>query len=152
MAGAAEVRAFECTCPAGTPKSAPVTVKMTMPVRSVLAVRVRIPPGPNGLMGFAIGSTGTSVIPINDNEFIVAADEIFDWQLADQIDSGSWEAIMYNTGIFDHTIYVTFTVILPDQPGADATVQPVAITPPTSVPSVAPVTVDPTLPPPPELT
>lgn len=96
-----------------------------MPPRTVLRVRVRIPPGPNGVMGFAIGSAGNPIIPTIKGTYIVASDEIYDWELPGQIDSGGWEAQMYNSGIFPHTIYVVFVVQLPDLPVVGASlIQP----------------------------
>lgn len=133
MAGAQEVREFEVLCPAGTFKFAPQVTDLNMPTRVVLNIRVRIPPGPNGVMGFAIGAAGAFVIPINDGEYIVGSDEILEWSLADQIDSGAWQVTMYNVGIYDHTIYMTWTVELPDLPTNTNASQPIGvamITPP----------------------
>lgn len=150
MAGAQEVRSFEALCPPGVFALDPLVIPLEMPVRRVLNIRVRIPPGPNGLMGFAIGSAGTTVIPINDDEYIRASDEIFEWALTGQIDSGAWQAIMINEGIYDHTIYITFTVELPDLPAGATALQPIGavlLTPPPAI--ITPVT--PVLPPPPPL-
>lgn len=140
MPGIVEVRAFEATCPAGTPKASAVVIDMSMPPRTVLKIRVRIPPGPNGLMGFAIGAVGTAIIPTNEGEWIVASDEEFEWTIPGQINSGAWQAIMYNDGIYDHTIYVTFTVELPAVPGANA-----------NAPIIAPQLLAPPIPTPPPL-
>jgi hypothetical protein len=127
MAGAVEVRQFAALCPAGTALAAPAIIALTMPVRTVISIRVRVPAGPNGNMGFAIGMGGAPVIPTQNNTFIVASDEIFDWTLDDLPNSGAWQAIMYNTGIFDHTIYLTFVCELPDQPAPDLTATTAAV-------------------------
>lgn len=152
MAGAVEVRAFQVTCNPGVSAANPQITALAMPVRDVHNIRVRVPPGPNGFMGFAIGSAGNNVIPINAGAFIVASDEIIDWSLADQIDSGAWQAIMYNTGRFPHTIYVLFTVELPDVAPAGTGVTPVIIAPTAPTLPAAPSAPSDALPPPPVLT
>lgn len=116
MAGANEVRAFQVMCPAGTPMDTPIITDLDLPVRTVLHIRVRIPSGPSGTMGFAIGSNGVPIFPYASNVYAVADDETFDWDVENQINSGSWQAIMYNTGHYNHTIYIYFTVRLPDAP------------------------------------
>lgn len=127
MAGAQEVREFEVTCPQGTSKLDPLVTDLDMPTRTVLNIRIRVPPGPNGVMGFAIGSAGAFVIPINDGEYIVGSDEIFEWSLEDQINSGAWQVTMYNLGIYPHTIYMTWTVELPDLPTDSTLAQPMVV-------------------------
>lgn len=116
MAGNREVRAFQVTCPPGVTADAPLVTDLVMPVREVLEIRVRVPSGPNSQMGFQIGSTDTPIIPYNDNTYVVASNADFTWNLPDLINSGSWQAIMYNTGQYPHTIYIYFTVELPDPP------------------------------------
>lgn len=61
-------------------------------------------------MGFSIGSSGQQIIPYGIGEYIVTDDEKMEWALEQQIDSGSWELFGYNTGDFDHTVYITFLV------------------------------------------
>lgn len=121
MSGSVEVREFVATCPAGTAIATPTTTSLAMPPRQVNRIRVRIPPGPNGVMGFAIGSAGEPIIPGVQGTWIVASDEVFTWDLADLINSGAWEVRQYNTGIFDHSIYITYEVQLPDIDTAGAT-------------------------------
>lgn len=152
MAGATEVWAFQVTCPPGVVPSAPQITQLAMPVRTVHRVEVQVPPGPNGLMGFSIGSTGESIIPIVQGTFIVASERVLSWDVADQIESGSWQAIMYNNGVFPHTIYITFEVELPDAPAAGDGVAPVVIAPVSATPVTTPVVTTSPLPPVPVLT
>jgi hypothetical protein len=105
-----QVFEFDCLIPAGTPKTAPVTVAMAMPARVVTSIEVKVPPGPNGVMGFQIGASGRQVIPGNLGAFIVTSDETINWDQVDQIDSGAWQLFGYNTGIYPHTVYVRFVV------------------------------------------
>lgn len=116
MVGAAEERAFIVTCPPGVTQDAPQLTDLVMPVREVLGIRVQVPPGPSGTMGFAIGAAGVPIIPYDSEVFVVTDDETFDFTLPDQIDSGAWQAQMYNQGQYPHSIYVYFTVQLPAVP------------------------------------
>jgi len=125
---ASEVRNYEVTIPAGTLASAPLLTDLAMPPRTVTAVRVRIPPGPRGLVGWALAVAGTQVIPWNAGAWIVGDDEILDWPLANQIDSGAWQLSAYNTGIYDHAIYVTFSLEPVGSRGGLALVAPLTIT------------------------
>lgn len=142
MAGNREVRAFQVTCPPGIFPGAPQITNLPMPVREVLEIKVVVPTGPNSNMGFQIGSTETPILPYNDDTFVVADDAEFVWQLPDLINSGSWQAIMYNTGQYPHTIYIYFTVELPDTPatqGAGALI-PADVLGSDSTPAAAPST------------
>lgn len=151
MAGSSEIRPFQPSVPPGTAKNAPITVALTMPTRAVKHIRIRVPPGPNGLMGFALTSGGLNVIPYGQGQFIVASDEVIDWDPIDEIDSGAWQATMYNTGIFTHTIYILFTVEVPDQPDTASGVQPLIVPGPTTPDATIPTIGDSSLPPPPEV-
>lgn len=152
MAGTGEVRQFTVTCPPGTAINAPQLTNLAMPVRVVDNIRVRIPDGPNGFMGFAIGAAGVPIVPVGAGQWIVASDEVIDWPQTDQIDSGAWQVQMYNTGIFPHTIYLQFTVHLPDAPVAVAPAQPLVIAPVAVTPVSVGSAITLALPAPPELT
>lgn len=114
---AREVRTYAVAIPAGTLEADPYVADLDMPARDVVGVRVRIPPGPAGLVGWALGSAGVRVIPWGEGQWIVADDEVIEWPLAGQIQSGAWQLQGYNLGVYDHTVYVTFLL---DPPGARA--------------------------------
>lgn len=120
MAGSQEVRAFEVLCQPGTTSDAPQITDLDMPVRTALSIRVRIPPGPLSSMGFQLAMANTPIIPFNDDTFVIADDETFEWDNQGWPNSGAWQAIMYNTGQYPHTIYLYFTVELPDTPVSSA--------------------------------
>jgi hypothetical protein len=103
-----QVREFQVTIPKGTPIAAPVTVDVSFPPFTVVSVAARIPPGPLGQMGFRVASSRQQVIPWNPGSWIVANDDRLQWQADNYPTSGDWQIIGYNTGAFDHTIYVTF--------------------------------------------
>lgn len=64
-------------------------------------------------MGFSIGAAGTPILPVQLGTFIVTNDEVIDWPLENQIDSGGWSLFGYNTGSFDHTVYIRFLLQIP---------------------------------------
>jgi hypothetical protein len=110
---AQEIREFAVLIPAGTPKSAPLTVSIAFPERKVTAITWRVPPGPSGLMGWALTSAGTPVIPIQQHTYIVTDNQTDTWYLDGYLDSGNWQVTAYNTGLYDHTVYLTFLLDLP---------------------------------------
>lgn len=152
MAGATEIRSFTVSCPAGTAIAAPQTTNLVMPVRVVDHIRIRIPPGPNGVMGFAIGAAAVPIFPVGAGNWIVASDEVIDWEPRNQIDSGAWQVQMYNTGIYPHAILLQFTVHLPDLKVAAAPAQPLVIATVTPPPASIGGAITLTIPAPPELT
>jgi hypothetical protein len=117
---AREVRHYGVTIPAGTPIAAPTTTALTMPARIVRKVRIRIPPGPNGSVGFALASSGVPIIPWGPNQWFVADNEVIELPLEGQIDSGAWQLRGYNTGAYPHTIYLTFELDPPQAVGVVA--------------------------------
>ena len=110
---AQEIREFAVLVPAGTPLAAPLTVDVSFPERVVTAVSWRVPPGPSGLMGWALTSAGAPVIPITPGTYLVADDQSDTWSLTGYLDSGNWQVTCYNTGAYPHTLYLTFLLYLP---------------------------------------
>lgn len=100
---------FAPSVPAGTTQAAPLTVNLAMPPCIVDAIEAKVPPGPRGLMGFALGAAGQAVLPYGPASWVVADDETLTWSLTDQIQSGAWQFYGYNTGQFAHAVYLRFT-------------------------------------------
>lgn len=127
---AAEVRNFAVSVAAGTPQATPQVSPMTVAARIVRGVRVRVPPGPAGLVGWALSVAGTRIIPWGANEWMVQDNEVTEWQLDGQITSGAWQLQAYNTGVYAHTVYVTFLLDLVTQrPAAGVLFAPLEIAP-----------------------
>jgi len=101
------------TIPAGTTKSVPLVTPITFPSRIVTSVAWRVPPGPSGLMGWALTSDGTPVIPVQPGAYMVTDNQADTWYLEGYLDSGNWQVTGYNTGIYPHTVYLTFQLDLP---------------------------------------
>jgi hypothetical protein len=120
---ASEIRSFQVTVPANTPQSAPVTQSVAFPPRTVTAVRWKVPPGPSGLMGWALTYAGNPVIPRVQGTYIVTDNDADTWPLEGYPDQGNWSVTAYNTDIYPHTVYLDFLL---DQNSA-ATPQPVQI-------------------------
>lgn len=109
---AQEIRRKSVTIPANTAKSANFTADLSFPNRIVRELDIRVPPGPRGEVGFAIGAAGQPVIPVEPGAYIVTDDEKIPWPLDGFWDSGSWTFFGYNTGRFPHTIEIRFLVDL----------------------------------------
>jgi len=105
-----EVRTFQVTIPAGTAKTSLYVESLPMPPREVVRIDMMIPAGSRGVMGFQIGSSGQQIIPKAQGTFIIADNETIVWDFEGQIDSGAWELFGYNTGTYDHTVYIRFLV------------------------------------------
>lgn len=166
---AREIREFTVTITAGTQQASPSLAALVMPARIVRHIHARIPPGPNGLMGWALASGGVPVIPWNANAWFVANDETFDWDLEGQISSGAWQLRGYNTGRYDHSVYLVFELDPPQLVGTATFTSPIdlsgsefaaapapvdmtgagGIEPPALPPPPAPVAPPPVAPPPP---
>jgi hypothetical protein len=115
---AQEQRRFSITIPANTPRSAGFTADLSFPARIVRKITIRVPPGPRGEVGFAIGAAGQAVLPYNVGAYIVTDDEVIPWELDGFWDSGSWTLFAYNTGVFAHTLEVRFEVDVPQEVAA----------------------------------
>lgn len=113
-----EIRAFQVTIPPGTLASAPQITDTPFPPRIVREVEITVPPGPSGQVGFAIGVNGVNILPYGPGAWIVTDNEKINWTLEDQIESGAWQLIGYNTGQYSHTIYVRYLLDTVDSPQA----------------------------------
>lgn len=125
---AREVRQFQVTTPAGTAIAAPLVSALTFPTREVAHVRVRVPPGPRGSLGWRLAMAGTQVIPVNSGAWIIGDDETLDWDLDGLPNTGAWQLQSYNVGTLPHTVYITFSLNLVG-PGAVALIAaPLSVT------------------------
>lgn len=134
---AVEVREFQVTVPAGTAQTAGFSQAITFPPRVVSEIDIRIPPGPHGQMGFAIGTAGVPVIPAAQGTWIVADDEYITWPLHNYWDSGAWQVFGYNLGSYDHTIFLTFLLdLVQAAPAPLAPIAPAVLSQPVSLAGV----------------
>ena len=110
---AQEIQAYSVSIPPQTPQSAPIAFNVGFPPREVNEIEVVVPPGPRGEVGFQLGFGGSQLIPYTAGQWIVADDEVMHWPIEGMPDSGAWQLIAYNTGIYPHTLAVRFLVNLP---------------------------------------
>lgn len=122
---AQELQQFEITVPAGTPKATPLITNLNLGSRLVREIRVLVPPGPRGEVGFALGSSGVMVIPITAGTFLVTDDEKLKLEMEKLWDSGSWQVQMYNTGHYPHTLRFSFLVDPAAGPGLGSIPNPI---------------------------
>jgi hypothetical protein len=119
---AREVHSFEVTVPPGTPQATPQLTNLAMPPRVVTSLHILVPPGPRGVVGFAIAAAGVPIIPYQPGTWFVTDNEQIEWPLDGQITSGAWQLRAYNTGTFAHTLEVRFLCDLPADPAASRSI------------------------------
>ena len=118
------VRTFACTVPAGTPEATPVSIPCDTGPYRVNWVSYRVPPGPYGEVGFVIGNSGVPVLPDLSGQWIITNDDSERWDVVGQPDLGGWELIGYNTGSYDHTVYLTFGLSVNPQQSTGPVINP----------------------------
>lgn len=101
-----EVRAQEITIPAGTAQLSPQVSDISFPSRVVAWVEIVFPPGPRGQVGVALTMNGNAVIPLIAGTWLVMDNYTEHLDVQGYPDSGAWELTAYNTGQYDHTIYL----------------------------------------------
>jgi hypothetical protein len=104
MADRVEIRDF--TIPAGTLRTAllslPLVWRQGYPVR----VELRFPPGPSGLVGVRLLHSGLPVVPKDGSDFLVTDNEVVDWEVILQNYQPRWTAQGYNEGLYPHTVQI----------------------------------------------
>lgn len=112
----AEIRTAQVTIPANTAQAAPMVTATPFPSRIVSWIEVIFPPGPRGNVGIALTMNGDAVIPLVAGTWLVADNDKTHWDVAGYPDSGAWQLTAYNTGQYDHTIYLRWGLdYLPEQ-------------------------------------
>lgn len=107
--GAQLVFEFAPLTPLGTPEATPVSQALTLPNYEVQLIRWRVPPGPQGNLGWQLLYSNAIVLPQNGG-WIVADNEYATWEIDELPTAGDWYFNAYNTGSYDHTVYLTFLV------------------------------------------
>lgn len=94
--GSELVYQFEPTVPNSTAQSSPYSTTLTIPQYEVQLIRWRVPPGPQGNLGWQLLYSGSLVFPQN-GLWIIADNEYATWELDELPTGGSWEFQGYNT-------------------------------------------------------
>lgn len=114
-----QIRRFEVTVPAGTPKAAPIVADISFPVMRLLRVDWHLPPGCATVVGFFLSMGGVQVQPLPAGTFVTGEGVSGSWALDDAPDSGGWQLAAYNTGGHPHTIHLHLhveTIVRAEQP------------------------------------
>jgi hypothetical protein len=104
------VHPFAVTIPAGTLSTAPLVTPTVFAPNIVDSIEWVFPNGCNGLVGIQIGARNIPVIPGAKNQFFTRSGSSGLIDVEDMHDSGDWSVIGFNTGVFPHTVQVTFKV------------------------------------------
>lgn len=107
---ASRVLPLTCVVPAGTAIATPVPFKLVFQPSNVDRIDVRVPPGPAGLVGFAIQYGGGNFIPEGSGQWIIADDQYITWPLQGAPDGGNWQVSAYNLDVLPHTLYFYFLI------------------------------------------
>jgi len=125
-----EVRHLTATIPAGTASTAPAVVSIAFPPRTVRTIDWRVPPGPSGLMGWRLTMGGVQVLPDDSAPWVIDDNHAGTFVTDGYPDSGAWQVTGYNTGIYAHSVYLTFHLDLPKVPQpARSLINPVLLMP-----------------------
>jgi hypothetical protein len=104
------IEPFSVPIPAGTLTSAPLVTDLDFADGEVVHITIIVPPGPSGFVGFQFTHLGGPVIPYTGNNFIIADDQRFEWDVSNMPSATGWQMRAYNTDIFQHTLYVIFMI------------------------------------------
>lgn len=121
---AERIEAPTVTVVAGTLSTAPASTTFSWQDGKAVRVEITVPPGPSGLVGFAIGHSGTVLIPRTAGQWIVADGVDLDWDLSGYPTGSKWFVRAYNTDIYDHTLYFRWHI---DELGLAVPVNPVPL-------------------------
>lgn len=107
---AERIEAPAVTVPAGTAIATPQTTNLTWLDGRIVRVEVRVPPGPSGFVGFALGHSNQVIIPRQSGQWVVEEDRTLDWDIENYPTGAKWFVRAYNTGLYDHTLYFRFHI------------------------------------------
>ena len=92
---------------AGTPSATPATTSLLVPASVVEVIEIMVPPGPHGTLGWQLWYGGGQLFPYNAGTWLVADDDTIKYVPAISYDGGAWSLKAYNSGTYDHTLYIT---------------------------------------------
>lgn len=105
---ATDIFEFAVKVTAGTPKATPLVTQLPLGVCDVERIDVFVPPGPRGELHFYLSSGKNQIFPSNIGTYFTPENMDKEFPVSNQMDSGAWEITAYNTGQYDHTIYLAF--------------------------------------------
>ena len=105
---ATTITAFEVTCFAGASFLDGSMLNMDVGTLPVVAIRWRVPPGPNGLLEWWLGQDGVPIFPNGNARGVIANDEWDTWQLDSPPQNTVWGLFCINAGTLDHVVELQF--------------------------------------------
>ena len=99
---------FDVTIPAGTAKASPLVTLCQFEQGDVDRIEWVFPPGCQGQVGIQIGARSVPIYPKPSTAFVIRSGALGGHAIEDAHNTGDWSVIGYNTGVFPHTIQVTF--------------------------------------------
>lgn len=106
------------TVPAGTPIAAPMLSPPELVPGRIEQVEIQIPPGHVGATGIRFTLAGQQILPwSNDIAWIIGDNLRAPFPLDIEVANG-FVVVAYNTGNYDHSFYLRFTVRQLDQVSA----------------------------------
>lgn len=136
---ALQVLQFVATIPAGTQPDTPAVVPLDVDNWDLEQLDLEVPPGPTGLMGFAVFNNGVQWVPRTPGTWLVWDDNQQSWPLTGQPNGSGWQIVGYNTGAYDHAVIARFHVNPPAPPPAPTTMPSITIVT-SAPPALEPVT------------
>lgn len=107
---AQRVLAAQVTVTAGTAVSAPHAVDVSFSAGTVTSIEIIIPDGHAGFTGIALQQAHQQIIPEKSGTWIIGNNDNPIFPVSDYLNNGSWQALMYNTDVYDHSFYLRFLV------------------------------------------
>lgn len=111
-----EVYEFNISTPANTLQASPLVTLTQFSPRIVDRIEWKVPAGSLNVIGFQIGMRGVQLIPANKGQFIIPHLTSGGWDVRDQPDSGDWSVTTFNTGMYPHSLAVSFYARLIPKP------------------------------------
>lgn len=118
---------FAVATPAGTPQDAPQVTDIATPAMDLAVVRVVVPSGLNGVLGFRFGVKGGIIIPINAGEWLSPSGTVLEYELETPVNSGAWQLTTYNVGTYSHTLQIELAMNPPKAQEAATYPQPLSV-------------------------
>ena len=105
---------FSVTVPQLTRASTPNNTPLTVPPGVVDNIAVRVVPGHNGNLGWALAFGARQVWPDQSGVWHVVTEGEYDYTPPTDWTSGNWSILSYNTGYWTHTLNVVVDLWAPN--------------------------------------
>jgi hypothetical protein len=105
---ATSIVAFEVSCPAGCSFLSGPLGSVNVGTDPVVAIRWRVPPGPNGLLQWWLGQDGVPIFPNALGTGVIANDEWDTWPIDSPTSNPLWSLYAINAGTLAHVVELQF--------------------------------------------